>query len=274
MTITPRANRPLLFSFAPIAKLKASDDGARTHNLKQQKKLVTSLRKFGQVEPLVIDDHGCIIDGDARLDAMKRAGYDEIAVMTVVGLSAAEKKALRLALNRIPQDAGWDNQKLRDVLSGLIDAKVDLDLTGFDAVEIDHLVEIDHGGDVIEDADDIPAPAEKAVSRSGDVWVCGDHRIGCGDALDLSGVERILGGARPAMSFLDPPYNVPIDGFATGNGKTRHREFVTGSGEMAEAEFVTFLATALQVVQLVVGDGLIFACMDWRHLYELLTAAR
>jgi hypothetical protein len=259
------ANRPI-FEFVPITKLKASDDGARTHNKKQLNKIVTSLRAFGQVNPLVIDEHGGVIDGNARLEVLKACGFDEVAVMRVTGLTGAEIKALRLALNRIPQDAGWENEKLREVFQALVEAKMDIDLTGFDAVEVDHILEIDYGGDTIEEVDDVPSPASRAVSRPGDIWMCGRHRVGCGDALDLNAVQMLLAGIRPAMSFIDPPYNVPIHGFASGKGATRHREFAQASGEMSEAQFIAFLDPILTVLKSVMTDGgLIYACMDWRH---------
>src|SRR5439155_19187957 len=138
---------------------------------------------------------------------------------------SVETKALRLALNRIPQDAGWENEKLRDVFQVLIEAKIDIDVTGFDAVEVDHILDIDFGGDTVEDMDDVPLPAGRAVSQPGDIWMCGRHRVGCGDALDLNFVQTLLAGTHPAMCFTDPPYNVPIDGFVSGNGATCHREF-------------------------------------------------
>src|SRR5207237_6199042 len=169
----------------------------------------------------------------------------------------------------------WHNEKLRQEIQYLIDASYDLDITGFEPVEIDHLLDIDYGGEVIEGADTVPPQNSLAVSHRGDVWVCGPHRIGCGDALDLSFVQKLTDGHRPGMCFTDPPYNLPVDGFASGNGATRHREFHQASGEMSEAQFTAFLAQALQLLKSVLSDGgLAFVCMDWRHIYELLTAAR
>ena len=148
-----------------------------------------------------------------------------------------------------------------------------MDLTAFSAVEIDHVLEID--GDAGEDGSDIPLPEAVAVSRRADVWRCGPHRIACGDALDVDFVTSVLNGNRPSMAFIDPPYNVPINGFVSGNGDTRHREFLQGSGEMSEAQFVAFLKQALEALGGVLANGAIcFACIDWRHLYELQCAVR
>src|SRR5436309_1720710 len=141
--ITNKGSNCPVFEYVPITRLKASDDGTRTHNKKQLNKIITSLHNFGQVKPLVVDEHGVIVDGNARLEALKAGGFDEVAVMRVTGLTSAEIKALRLALNRLPQDAGWENEKLRDVFQALIEAKIDIDITGFDAVEVDHILDID-----------------------------------------------------------------------------------------------------------------------------------
>lgn len=268
------ANRPET-KIVPAAALKAYAGTVRTHNKKQTLKLAAGLRHFGQIVPIIVDQDLTIIDGHAIWEALKALGHDEVSVVIVHGRTDPELRALRLALNRLALDAGWDTGKLRRELQSLIEVSYDLDLTGFDAVEIDHLLDVDCGGDTIEDADAVAQPCGVAVSRRGDIWACGPHRVGCGDALDLGFVQELLAGSRPAMSFIDAPYNVPVHGFVSGNGATQHREFLQGCGEMSEAQFVTFLCEALTVLKSVLADGaLIYACMDWRHIFELLTAIR
>ena len=158
----------------------------------------------------------------------------------------------------------------------MVSLSFDLELTGFDAVEIDHLLEVDVPKlNVTEDGEPIPAPHSPAITAVGDIWTCGRHRIGCGDARDQAFIEELNGGLRASMCFVDPPYNVPIAGFVSGKGRVQHRDFVQGVGELSADQFTAFLADSLAVLQRSATDAaLIYACMDWRHLYELLAAGR
>lgn len=264
-----RANCPEV-RVAAIDTLKPYLGHARHHDKQQRRKVEASIRAYGQITPLIVDQSGTIIDGHLVYGVMRDLGYDEIVVVVVSGRSEAEIRALRLALNRIPQDAGWDREKLRAELQYLIEVAFDVELTGFSAVEIDHIVDVSEA-----DADtELPALAPDAVSRPGDIWVLGQHHVGCGDALDGAFVAKTLAGAKPSMAFVDPPYNVRIDGFVSGSGSTRHREFAMASGEMSEAQFTVFLASALAVLKASVAPGAVtYACMDWRHVRELLNAA-
>jgi hypothetical protein len=259
-----------------IDEIKPSPEHARRHNKNQLRKLKQQIRRFGQIVPVIVDQNGVIVDGHAVWTVMRELGSGEIAVIVVANRTDPEIKALRLALNRIPQDAGWDNDALRKELESLVSLSFDLELTGFDAVEIDHFLEVDVPKlNVAEDGEPIPAPESPAVTAAGDIWICGSHRIGCGDARDPTSIEKINGGRRASMCFVDPPYNVPIDGFVSGKGRVQHREFVQGVGELSSDQFTAFLADSLAALQRSVTDGaLIYACMDWRHIYELFAAGR
>lgn len=148
-------------------------------------------------------------------------------------------------------------------------------MTGFTLVEVD--VTLDAAREADESApagpeDQIPAANGPAVSRFGEVWILGRHRLICGDARDY---EKVLGGRPADLIFTDPPYNVPIDGHVSGKGRIRHREFAMGVGEMSETDFTTFLAQTLGLAAEACRDGAIaFVCMDWRHMGELLTAGK
>ncbi|HEY8006121.1 MAG TPA: DNA methyltransferase [Methylocella sp.] len=259
-----------------IGQIKPYPGHARNHNKHQIEKLKNLIRHFGQVVPIVVDRDGIIIDGHAVWTAMCELESGEITAVVVANRTDPEIKALRLALNRIPRDAAWDDERLREELEQLVSLSFDLDLTGFDAVEIDHLLEVDVPKlNVVEDGEEIAAPQEPAISAVGDIWICGRHRIGCGDARDQAFIDRISGGLRASMSFVDPPYNVPIAGFVSGKGRVQHREFVQGAGELSPDQFTTFLVESLSVLKHSTTDAaLIYACMDWRHIYELLTAGR
>lgn len=127
---------------------------------------------------------------------------------------------------------------------------------------------------VTED-EQIPAPQRPAVTTVGEIWTCGRHRVGCGDARDQGFIEKINGGLRASMCFIDAPYNLRIDGFVSGKGRVRHREFVQGIGELSAEQFTAFLVDSLAVLQRSATDSaFIYACMDWRHVFELLAAGR
>ena len=150
-----------------------------------------------------------------------------------------------------------------------------MDLTGFEPPEIDIIIaDGDNGYDAR--SDDVPLVDETTppVSRTGDLWLLGDrHRLSCGDALDNSAYELLLGSQRAQMVFTDPPYNVQIDGNVCGSGRIKHGEFVMASGEMSDAEFTAFLHSGFRRIGSCVQDGaIIFVCMDWRHLRHVLAA--
>ena len=164
-------------------------------------------------------------------------------------------------------------------LQGLLEMDIDFEVTatGFEMGEIDVLIAgLDGEGEA--DADDEAPPVEldrPAITQPGELWLLGRHRLLCGDALDGQSYARVLDGNPAQMVFTDPPYNVPIDGHVCGLGKIKHAEFAMASGEMSEAEFTAFLKTVFGHLVAHSIDGAIhFICIDWRHLYELLTAGR
>jgi DNA modification methylase len=260
----------------PIETVLPYSRQVRRHDRRKIAKLKKLISHFGQVAPIIIDANLVIIDGHAVWQAMRELGSGDIATITVAGRSGPEIKALRLALNRLTVEAAWDNAELRAEFEELISLSFDLDLTAFDTAEIDHVLDLDlPQANVVEDEEQIPAVQEQAVSKLGDIWICGDHRLGCGNAHDGDFVARVRGGVTANTCFIDPPYNVPIAGFVSGKGHNQHREFVQGTGEMSPDEFTAFLANALKVLQASTSPhALIYACMDWRHIYELTSAGR
>nr|WP_295374286.1 site-specific DNA-methyltransferase [uncultured Sphingosinicella sp.] len=161
-------------------------------------------------------------------------------------------------------------------MQALVDLDFDLELTGFSLAEVDFILdeagEADPDGiDAAEDA--VPAITGPPVSRHGDLWLLGRHRLLCGDTRSLSDMDALMAGARADLVFTDPPYNVAIDGNVCGLGSVKHREFAFASGEMSEPQFTAFLAQTLGNLGRVMRDGAIaYVCMDWRHMGELLTA--
>jgi 16S rRNA G966 N2-methylase RsmD len=158
-----------------------------------------------------------------------------------------------------------------------LEIEFDLTLTGFETAEIDVMLDPEGTSSEPDAFDACPPPkmGGPAVSRVGDLWQLGRHRLLCGDATQAESFDRLLNGRPADLVFTDPPYNVPVDGHARGLGRTRHREFMMAAGEMSETEFRRFLCTVLgHMVQHTRLGSIHFICMDWRHIGELLAAAR
>jgi len=267
----------LQIQYLSMAAVMPSAHSARQHSASQRRKLKNLLQKFGQVAPIIIDVNNEIVDGHAVYETLRDLGHDEIAVVTVENRTEAEIRALRLALNRVAQDTVWDDAKLRDEFAYLINVGFDLDLSGFETVEIDMALSIDAptANTVEEEAlDDLVPAAGPSAAKLGDVFCLGDHKVGCGDARDATFIRSLVASKTVACVFSDPPYNVPIDGFVSGLGKTRHRDFAMAAGEMTREEFVAFLSAAVAAIKPFLVDGaILYLCMDWRHGGELCEAA-
>jgi DNA modification methylase len=189
-------------------------------------------------------------------------------------LSAAELKAYALADNRIAENSTWDNDELRLSLAELqIELpELQIEVMGFSIGEVDVLLDISPAEAKLEEQ---PAIDRRTVSgvEAGDLWLLGRHRLLCGSSLEPSSFVRVMDGEQARLVFSDPPYNVPIDGFVGGLGRTKHAEFAMGCGEMSKPEFIEFLRRVFANCATVSMDGSIhYQCMDWRHMEEMLTA--
>jgi hypothetical protein len=228
--------RPLTVTYRSTGSLKPDPRNARTHSKSQVAQIVASISEFGFANPILMDPDGVVIAGHGWLRAAKSMGLAEVPTIELVGLSDAQKRALRLADNKIALGGGWDLDLLKVELAELSTLHLDMDLTvtGFSTGELDVLL----GSKGDPDDDLIPAVPDKPRTKTGDIWILGDHRIGCGDSRDMGFLQKVVGeGALIDAAFLDPPYNVRINGHA--NAKGRHREFAMASGEMTEAAFRT-----------------------------------
>lgn len=254
-----------------LSELKPFKHNARTHPAKQIQQIVASVRRFGFTNPILVDEDGEIIAGHGRLLAAKVMGLEEVPTLMVSGLSRAEKAALRLADNKIALNAGWDRELLKLELSEItLDTPELLDLTGFEVGETDVLMA--QGGEDDPDDEVVPAVPLHPVTRSDDVWLAGPHRVACGDAKDCEFVRQVV-LRDAAAAFMDPPFNVKIQGHVGGRGRVKHREFAEASGEMTREAFVAFLRATLGVAAQVSAPGAVhFVCMDHHHLDQLFEA--
>ncbi|MBA3055498.1 MAG: DNA methylase N-4 [Sphingomonadales bacterium] len=261
------ATRPLTIAYRAIGELVPDPRNARTHPKRQIAQIAASIRSFGFANPILADEQGRLIAGHGRLLAARELGLSEVPVIELAGLSDTQKRALRLADNKIALNAGWDIEILKLELAELSVPEIDLDLslTGFASGEIDVIL----AGSPDPDDEVIPALPVTPRTRVGDIWQLGEHRVGCGDGRDLGFLRAVVGeGVAVDAAFLDPPYNVKINGHA--NSKGRHREFAMASGEMTAAAFRTFLTETLSACEQVSRNGAVhFVCMDWRHLDDL-----
>lgn len=263
-------------SSIPIEKLKRYAGNPRRHPEKQIIKLVAAMRQFGFTIPALIDADNVIIAGEARVEAASRIGMKSIPALIASDWTPAQVRAYRLVDNRLAEHAEWDRDKLAIEFAAIIEiAEVPLDLIGWEIGEIDLILEEDDGSSPDDADEEIPELPAAPVTRPGDVWRLGPHRLICGSSLDAAVWERLMDGKTAAMSFSDPPYNVPVNGHVSGLGKARHAEFAMASGEMNSGEFSTFLMTyILRLIAHAADGAIIDICMDWRSLMELLTAIK
>ena len=223
-----------------VAQLTPYANNARTHSNKQIRQIAKSIERFGFTNPVLIDDDGQLIAGHGRVAAAKLLGLTAVPARRVSHLSEADKRAYIIADNRLAEKAGWDREILAIELQALIDLDFDVELTGFEIGEIDLVLhDADEAkGEAAGPEDDLPEPQpDRIVSQLGDLWVLGKHRLLCGDARSLACYEQLLDGDKAELVITDPPYNVAIDGHATGKGAIRHRELRYGQRRDEQRRF-------------------------------------
>ena len=272
------AAAPMAIVYRAIDTLKPDPTNPRRHSKKQIRQIADSIKVFGFIVAILIDRNGKIICGHGRLMAARALGITEVPTVCFDHLTEAQIRAFMIADNRLIEIAIWDDRFLAEQLKDLSLSGLDfsLEVTGFEMGEID--LRIASLEDTLPQGDD-PAdalpetPAGPPVSKIGDDWRLGRNRLLCGSALDTLAFRALMGEERAAMVFADPPYNVEIDGHASGLGAIHHRPFPMASGEMDKAEFTTFLVQACRnLASSSAAGSLHFICMDWRHLDELLAA--
>jgi DNA modification methylase len=266
-------------TYRPIAKLSFDPANPRAHSPRQIRQIARSIEAFGFNVPVLIDRNSKVIAGHGRILACQLLGQNEVPTIRLEHLNEAQARAFMIADNRLTENSTWDDRLLAEQLHDLSVLELDfsLETTGFEMGEIDLRIE---GLATESQADDVAdtLPAAQAgppVSRAGDVWALGEHRVICGSALDTNAYTALMQGKKAALAFTDPPYNVAIEGNVSGLGAIHHREFAMASGEMTAAEFTAFLAHALNLLARHSASGsLHYVCMDWRHMAELLAAGR
>lgn len=273
------SNHKLAVEYTAIKKLNENPRNVRTHSKKQIKAIADSIKSSGFNSPILIDDSNVIIAGHGRFNAAKLIGMNEVPTIRLSHMSEGQKRAYVLADNKLAERAGWDREMLVAELGELCvllpEMGLSVDLTGFEIGEIDIMMG-DQEEQKAESKDDQVEPVQNApVSQAGDLWICGRHKILCGDARDPSCLDALLGHERADMVFTDPPFNVRVAGHVMGRGSVTHDEFAMASGEMSEGEFAEFLTSVLQnAVDVSQPQALHFVVMDWRHIDTLFQVGR
>lgn len=262
----------------PLITLVSARHLVRKLSSRQVSRASQSIRRFGLRDPPILGKGGEIIDGHARIEAARRLGLKEIPCIIADDLSDTDVRLLRIALNRIGERGEWDEQILKIEFAYLLEFEPDLSVTGFDYPEIDRILVLDDLGleepDPLDNVGKVPDPDAIAVSRPGDVWQLGSHRVVCGNARSKDDIGTAIEDRKVTTVFADHPFNVSVDRhIRIGGGK--FPEFAEASGEMSAAEYEEFLRiTTGNMVGAIKPGGILFLCIDWRHVEVLMRVVR
>jgi DNA methylase/ParB-like nuclease domain len=256
----------LAIAWRPLGELIPYARNPRTHSDAQVLQIAASIREFGWTNPVLVDGENGIIAGHGRVMAARKLGLHQVPVIELAHMSEAQKRAYAMADNALALNAGWDQELLRLELADLSELGFDLGLVGFGEGELERLLAGTKEG--LTEDDEAPALPEQAVSRPGDLWVLGEHRLLCGDATVMADVERVLGGQLADMTFCDPPYGVNLGNSPKDKLRGKHRPILNDNlGEGFEA----FLQDACTNI-LSVTKGATYICMSSSELHTLQKA--
>ena len=254
-------------------KLEPYKNNARVHTKKQIKQIAASIKQFGFNCPVLVDANNSIIAGHGRVMACKELGIESVPTIAIEHLTEAQKRAFIIADNKLTENADWDFKLLGNEFKELAELNLDFDLniTGFEIGEIDVLIE-ELKSQEDQEEEPIRILNGPTVTKPGDLWLLGNHRIYCGNSLEDKSFELLMESKKASMVFIDPPFNVPISGHVSGRDK--HPEFAMASGEMSKTGFTEFLAKNFELLCKYTTDGSIhYVCMDWRHGEEITAAS-
>ena len=242
----------------PFERLRPYERNARTHSAEQVAQIAASIVEFGFTNPILVDSHDGIIAGHGRLMAAQELGLKTVPVVVLDHLSERQRKAYILADNQLALNAGWDTDLLREELQDLAEQDFDLSLIGFSDDELaDLLPDIEELPPEDADADAVPEPPADPVSKPGDVWLLGKHRVMCGDSSDPLSLDKLLCGKTADLVFTDPPYNIGYQDMGAKFEKI-------ANDKMSDAEFLDFLRST------VMPCDVMYVCCSWQysHLFK------
>lgn len=240
----------LVSSLIPYAR------NSRTHSDEQVSQIAASIREFGFTNPVLIDANGTIIAGHGRVMAAKKLGLDEVPCLRLGHLTPSQIRAYVIADNKIALNAGWDDEMLKAELLTLQEDGFNTDLTGFSDEELNALLTVE----TVEgetDPDEVPEAPVEPITKLGDIWILGNHRLMCGDSVNPISVDRLVGDDEIEMVFTDPPYNIGYQDMGAKFDKI-------ANDKMNDDEFLDFLRTTL------VPCDVMYVCCSWQyaHLFK------
>ena len=248
----------------PVEKLIPYVRNSRTHSDAQVAQIAASIKEFGWTNPILVDGENGIIAGHGRLLAARKLGAKEVPVIELSHLTESQKRAYVIADNQLAMNAGWDTSMLTLELADLKESEFDLDLIGFDAKELEKLLEPEQV-DGLTDEDAVPDAPEEPKTKLGDVYQLGNHRLMCGDSTSIDAVEKLMDGQKADIVFTDPPYNVAF------NGRSGKHDVIKNDN-LPDIEFRNFIAEICSVIKLVDPKAYYIWC-NWKFygvLQELL----
>ncbi len=251
--------------YLPVDHLIPYVNNARTHSDEQVAQIAGSMTEFGFVNPILIGDDGGIIAGHGRLMAARMLGIKEVPTIRLSHLSEVQRKALVIADNKIAENAGWNDELLKQELQALDGEEFDLGLLGFDDDELAAFLDGDAGGEGLTDENAAPEVPETPVSVLGDLWLCGDHKILCGDSTLIDSYQTLLGEELADMVFTDPPYNVNYANSAKDKMRGKSRPIQNDNLGEDFAAFLYDVCTNLMMV----CKGAMYICMSSSELHTL-----
>lgn len=254
----------------PIARLQPYAKNAKVHGADQVAKIAASMAEFGWTVPCLVGDDGELIAGHGRVLAATQLGLTDAPVIVLGHLTEAQRRAYRLADNKLTELGNWDEALLSAELQELLAEDYDVSLIGFDDSELDALLAGEGGetDDTREAEDVVPEPQDEPISRPGDLWLLGNHRLLCGDATVSTDVDRLLDGTRADLCFCDPPYNVDYAGGAGAEKAGKGRRIKNDA--LGDA-FGQFLQDACVLINLNT-QGAVYICMSSSELHTLQAA--
>ena len=263
-------SQELSIKYLKPSELKPHSRNPRKHGRKQQKLLLENVNAHGFINPIIIDETNTILAGHCRQLVAVKAGFSSVPCVQISHLSSAQKIAYVLADNKMSDLGQWDTDLLKLNIEDLLVLDYVVELTGFSTTELDrHFDKKEVTAELIELAYNY-----QPITRAGDLWQLGEHRVLCGDALESRSYEQLMDGASAQMLFTDPPYNLKISGHVKKDCKEA-REFAMASGEMSEQQFTSFLKAFLeQAVKTCMPGAVAYCCMNHRHIVELREAAK
>ena len=236
-------------------------NNSRKHSDEQVAQIAASIKEFGWTNPILVDGDNGIIAGHGRLMAARKLDMDKVPVIELAHLTPSQRKALIIADNRLALNAEWDTQMLTLELNDLLKDDFGLDILGFGAEELDALLNPIKETEGLTDEDEVPEPPPEPITKIGDVWILGNHRLMCGDSTSIDAVDKLMDGNAVDLVFTDPPYNV---GF---NGRSGKHDVIKNDN-LSDADFANFIEEVCNTIRTINPKAYYIWC-NW-NFYGIL----